>query len=71
MRLQRRVRALEAGRGVHHAGLGELGDVGTGALAAGLPQMFLSLRGAAIQYERQQVDLRTWYVTAGQQMEHR
>ena len=59
MRLQRRVRALEAGRGVHHTGLGELGDVGTSALAAGLPQMFLSLRGAAVQHERQQVDLRS------------
>ena len=47
VRLQRRVRALEAGRGVHHAGLeAALGDVGTSALAADLPQqhLFLSIR---------------------------
>ena len=56
VRLQRRVRALEAGRGVHQVGLGELGDFGTGVLAARLPQLFLSLRGDAVQHQRQQVD---------------
>ena len=44
--LHRRARALEAERGVHHAGLEAVGDVGTSALAVGLSQqvLFLSIR---------------------------